>query len=121
MDINYDFSSVTGDLGIDTVSADQNVSAYLTILVAYQDLNVSIQADGVLGFGCSPSGFVGSLKSEGKIQSSVFSLYLNNNDFSDDNNPTPDSALIIGGYDKEFALTKTSQSTALAVNNTRGY
>jgi hypothetical protein len=44
---------------------------------------------------------VESLKQQGEISEALFSIYLADNDFSNDLPTTPPSNIIIGGYDLE--------------------
>ena len=128
--INYGDSNVTGDLGSDVVQiGDEDV-----LLVKKQRLVVgnedygfeSVNADGVLGFALSQLSpgiqtFMDNLRESNQTANSVFSLYLNDNEFDNDNDPEPKSALIIGGVNTEYAYSPESSVFNLKANLTQGY
>lgn len=84
----------------------------------------NMTADGIIGFGMNMSGdfplLLETLKAEGKISGLIFSLYLNDNEYNNDIHPTPESALIIGGVDMQYAKSETTEVVILEVENTRG-
>lgn len=82
----------------------------------------NLNAAGIVGLGISnpeqTSTLIETLKAEGKISKSTFSLFLNNNKYEHDDRRKPKSMLIIGGYDLDTYSNGDSVKYYNVVNNT---
>lgn len=110
IDISYNIGRVYGQIGNDTLSFDLQLnSSSHPIIVADSTENLqNLQADGVmvrtsqgLSFPFEKDGpvpVVWLLYDQGLIEAPVFSVFLNNNEFTD-REAVPVSALLLGGYE----------------------
>jgi hypothetical protein len=128
--ISYGDANVTGALGKDLVKIGDDETLTVNdqkFIVETEDHGFEeMDADGILGFGLnqlSPnvSTFMENLKASGQIVNSIFSLYLNDNEYDNHNKPEPKSALIIGGVDTDYALNSESQVFNLKADLSSGY
>lgn len=115
LNLQYGKGSASGVISSDTVSFGSpklTVADQPFILVNRDEDLDGLDADGVLGlaFDSLSDGyptFVQTLKAQGVIDKAIFSFYLNDNDFSDED-VEPRSEVMIGGYD---AAKYTSSQT----------
>ena len=100
--VYYGKGSVVGEISKETISADNLIVKGQDFILTYNDID-NFVSDGLLGLGFNKLSrwyptFIENLKSQGQIESSLFSIYLSNQFI-----PTTDSVFIIGGYDLAYA------------------
>ena len=127
--IIYNTGNVTGALGLDnfTLSEESDLFVLQEFVVASSDFGFETStADGVVGFGFgllsnNISTWLQTLNAEGKLGNTVFSLYLNDNQYNNNIQPLPESALILGGFDTDYALSHDSVIVNIDIDNSTGY
>jgi hypothetical protein len=98
--LQYGIGTVEGMLSSETVTLDTLEAVNQTIVLSSYDFELdSLASDGLLGLGMKELSdgyltFVETLKEQKKINSSVFSFYINNKD-----NNVMDSVFTVGEYD----------------------
>lgn len=85
--------------------------------------DAGFEADGIVGLGyLSTTGlsFIQSLKSAGTIPQAVFSVFINDNYYENDDLRKPHSTVVIGGYDFESYSDGSSPVTYKVHNSSSG-
>ena len=108
--LRYGMGFAEGKLSTEQVSIGDEVSLSVTdqvfVLVENDKDFFGMRADGILGlsFKKLSQGYktlIDNLKDQGKIKQKVFSIYLSDNQFGDQKDTVPESAIVIGDYDLE--------------------
>jgi hypothetical protein len=105
LNLKYGKGDAHGLLSIETVSIGESEvkNQYFALVESDHEFG-GMRADGILGLGFDTLSdgylvFIEALKREGEIEEAVFSVYLADNQFTDNEETDPPSSIMIGGYD----------------------
>lgn len=124
-ELTYDNGSVKGIVSTDVVYIGDPplIAEHQTFVLAKEDRGFDkLKADGIIGLGLQKtqdghSTFIETLKTQKIIKKAIFSIYLSNDEFDDDNDTKPKSALTIGTYKlSKYAKSDSDESSIVWVN-----
>jgi hypothetical protein len=123
-ELTYDDGFVKGNVSTDAVYIGDPplIALNQTFLLVEEERDLDkLKADGIIGLGLQGtqdghSTFIESLKTQKIIKKALFSIYLSNDEF-DDNDTKPKSALTIGEYKlSKYAKSDSDESSIVWVN-----